>query len=337
MSSSRGRGCPAFVHPEAVSILPPIVSWMFAAAMIAAGAACAETFPDKPVRIVCGEPGGSTDFMARVIAPGLAKSLGQPVIVQNRGGNGLPQALVANALPDGYTLLLNGSPVWLLPFLQEHVSYDPIRDFATVTLTTSAPNVLVVHPSLPAQSVAELIALAKARPGQLNFGSSPAGSSPHLAAELFKSMAGINLVWVPYKSAGPALIALLGGEVQLMFATTLSAAPHVKGGRLRALAVTSPQPTALAPGLPTVSASGLPGYESRSMQAVWAPAKTPAAVVKRLNEDIVRALNQPDVKQKIFDYGSEVVGTTPAEGTAIIKADMARLGKVIKDGGIRGE
>ena len=315
------------------------ILWMISIGTVAfcAGAAFGQDYPNKPVRFVVGSAGGSTDFMARLIAPGLSGSLGQPVIVQNRGGSGLPQTLVASALPDGYTLLLNGSPVWLLPFLQDKVSYDPVLDFVTITLTTSSPNVLVVHPSMSANSVKELIALAKAKPGQLNFSSSPAGSSPHLAGELFKSMAGVNMVWVPYKSASPALIALLGGEVQLMFATPLSAAPHVKAGRLRALAVTSPRPTPVAPGLPTVAASGLPGYESRSMQAVWAPAKTPASIIKRLNEEIVRVLNQPEVKQKVFDFGSEVVGNSPAEALAIIKADMARMGRVIRDAGIRAE
>jgi len=293
----------------------------------------ADTYPSKPIRIVAGEAGGSTDFMSRLVAPGLAASMGQPVIVQNRGGNGLPQSLVANASPDGYTLLLNGSPVWLLPFLQDKVAYDPIRDFFVITLTSSSPNVLVVHPSMPATSVKDLIALAKAKPGQLNYSSSPAGSTPHLAAELFKSMAGIKMLWVPYKSASPALVALLGGEVQLMFATPLSAAPHVKTSRLRALAVTSPEPTALAPGLPTVASAGLPGYETRSMQAIWAPAKTPSAISRRLNEEIVRVLNQPEMKRKVFEFGSEVVACSPAEALSIIKADMARMGKVIRDTG----
>ena len=303
--------------------------------MIAAPAA-AQSFPQKPIRILAGEPGGSTDFVARLVAQGISPSLGQPVIVQNHGGSDLPQ-LVARSAPDGYTLLLNGSTVWLLPYLQDNAPYDPVRDFAPITLITSAPQVLVVHPSSPVNSVQELIALAKAKPGSLNFSSSPAGGSSHLAGELFKSMAGVNIVWVPYKGSGPALLALLSGEVQITFATPLSAAPHIKSGKLRALAVTSPEPSALSPGLPTVAASGVPGYESRSIQAIWAPARTPAAVVRRLNQEMVRALNHPVTKQRVFDNGSEIVADTPADAVAVIKADMNRMGKVLKAAHIRVE
>ena len=303
--------------------------------MIAAPAA-AQSFPQKPIRILAGEPGGSTDFVARLVAQGISPSLGQPVIVQNHGGSDLPQ-LVARSAPDGYTLLLNGSTVWLLPYLQDNAPYDPVRDFAPITLITSAPQVLVVHPSSPVNSVQELIALAKAKPGSLNFSSSPAGGSSHLAGELFKSMAGVNIVWVPYKGSGPALLTLLSGEVQITFATPLSAAPHIKSGKLRALAVTSPEPSALSPGLPTVAASGVPGYESRSIQAIWAPARTPAAVVRRLNQEMVRALNHPVTKQRVFDNGSEIVADTPADAVAVIKADMNRMGKVLKAAHIRVE
>ncbi len=303
--------------------------------MIAAPAA-AQSFPQKPIRILAGEPGGSTDFVARLVAQGISPSLGQPVIVQNHGGSDLPQ-LVARSAPDGYTLLLNGSTVWLLPYLQDNAPYDPVRDFAPITLITSAPQVLVVHPSSPVNSVQELIALAKAKPGSLNFSSSPAGGSSHLAGELFKSMAGVNIVWVPYKGSGPALLALLSGEVQITFATPLSAAPHIKSGKLRALAVTSPEPSALSPGLPTVATSGVPGYESRSIQAIWAPARTPAAVVRRLNQEMVRALNHPVTKQRVFDNGSEIVADTPADAVAVIKADMNRMGKVLKAAHIRVE
>ena len=314
--------------------MPRIAAAVFsiAAASLVAGHASGQSFPNKPIRIVVGEPGGSTDFLARLIAQNAAGPLGQPVIVQNRGGTDLQQ-VVANATPDGYTLLLNGSTVWLQPYLQDNVNYDPIKDFAPITMTTAAPQVLVVHPSSPVKSVKELIALAKSKPGGLNFSSSPAGGSSHLAGELFKYMAGVNIVWVPYKGSGPALIALLGGDVQMSFTSPVSASPHVKSGKLRALAVTSPEPSSLSPGLPPI-AETLPGYESRSVQGIWAPGKTPAPVVKTLNQEIVRALARPEVKQKVVDFGSEVVANSPEQFGAMIKADMARMGKVIKAAGI---
>jgi tripartite-type tricarboxylate transporter receptor subunit TctC len=224
-----------------------------------------------------------------------------------------------------------------MPFLQSNTGYDPVRDFSPITLVTSAPNVLVVHPATPAHTVRELIALAKARPGTLNFSSSPAGGTSHLAGELFKAMAGIDIVWVPYKGAGPALVALVGGEVQVMFGNPLAVAPHLKANRLRALAVTTPEPSALAPGLPTVASSGLPGYESRAMQGIWAPAKTPAAVVQRLNQEVLRALSVPEIRQKILDSGAEPAGSSPEEFAELIKSDMARMGKVIKNAGIHVE
>ena len=310
-----------------------ITLWMLSACLFVfvtgSSLVSGQTFPTKPIRIVVGDVGGSTDFVGRIIAQGITGPMGQPVIVQNRGGSDLPQ-VVASSQPDGYTLLLNGSTVWLLPYLQDNAPYDPVRDFSPITLITSAPQVLVMHPSAPVKSVKELIALAKAKPGELNFSSSPAGGSSHLAGELFKAMAGVKITWIGYKGSGPALIALLGGEVQMSFTSPISATQQVKAGKLRALAVTSPEPSALSPGLPAI-AETLPGYESRSVQGIWAPAKTPVPVIRRLNQEIVRALNQPDVKQKVFANGSEVVGDSPEQFSAMIKNDMARMGKVIKD------
>jgi tripartite-type tricarboxylate transporter receptor subunit TctC len=242
---------------------------------------------------------------------------------------------VAKAPPDGYTLLFWGSALWLLPFLRSGVPYDPVKDFAPITLAVNSPNVIIVHPSLAANSVRELIALAKARPGQLNYASGSTGSSNHLAAELFNSMAGINIVRITYKGAGAALNDLIAGQVQVMFPNAAAAAPHIKSGRIRALAVTSLQPSALAPGLPTVAGSGLPGYESGSILSVLAPGRTPIPIINRLNREIVQVLKRPDVKEKFFTTGSEVVASSPDELAAARESDMVKIGKLIKDVGIR--
>ena len=217
------------------------------------------------------------------------------------------------------------------------VSYDPLHDFAPITLAGSSPNILAIHPSVPAKTVPELIALAKKRPGELNYSSSSTGASPHLAAELLKSMAGINIVRVAYKGSGPALTALLGGEVQFMFPSTGSANALLKSGKLRPLAVTALKPTALAPGLPTVSESGLPGYESASLLAVFAPAGTPNAIVQRLNQEMAKALQRADARERLFNAGVEAVGSTPEQFAATLKAEMGKWGKVIRDAGIRSE
>jgi tripartite-type tricarboxylate transporter receptor subunit TctC len=295
-------------------------------------------FPGKPIHIITGEPGGSNDFASRLIAPGLAERMGQAVIVENKGGaSGIVGAeLVVKAPPDGYTVLLYGSPIWLLPFMQT-LSYDPLRDFLPVTLVIRSPNLLVVHPSVAANSLKELIALAKAKPDALNYASSATGGSPHLAAELFKAMAGVNMVMISYKGAGPAVTATISGEVQVMFPNAASSAPHLKSGKLRALAVTSAQPTELIPGLPTVAASGLPGYEAVSMFGMFAPAKTPPAVINRLNQETARVLARPEVKEKFFNAGVEAVGNSPAEFATAMKTEMTVLGKVIRDAGIRAD
>ena len=223
----------------------------------------------------------------------------------------------------------------LAPFLRDKVSYDPVKDFAPITLTTRSPTVLVVNPSVPAHSVKDLIALAKAKPGALNIAVGGSGTASHLATELFKAMAGVNMVVVPYKGSGPVIVALLGGEVLVTFSNAAAVAPHVKSGKLRALAVTSAQRSPLAPELPTVAASGLPGYESMSIYGMLAPAKIPVPIINRLNREIVQFLNQPEVKQKFLSSGVETVGNSPKEFAAAIKSDMSKLGKVIRDAGIR--
>ena len=243
---------------------------------------------------------------------------------------------MSKAQPDGYTLLSTGNTFLIGPLLRK-TSYDPVKDFSPITLTNSSPLVLVVHPSLSIKSVQDLIALAKAKPGQLNYASSGTGSSGHLAAELFNSMAGVSMVRITYKGTGPAMPDLLAGRTVLTFATAGSTAPHVKSGKLMALAVTTAQPSALLPHLPTIASSGVPGYESASMQIMLAPAKTPAALISRLNQEVVTGLNRADVKEKIFNNGSEVVGSSPQGLAQVMKAEIARLGKVIKDAGIREE
>ena len=312
---------------------------MFSAGtMLGAGAGFGQDYPNKPVRIVTAEGGGGADFMSRLIAQGLTVSLGQQVVVENRGGasGAIAAQAVAKAPADGYTLLFYSNGIWTLPLLRD-VPYDPVKDFAPLTLVAISPNMIVVHPSLPVRSVKQLIALAKARPGELNYSMGGTGTTPHLAAELFKSMAGVDIVRINYKGAGPALNELIGGQVQLTFATTASGMPHVKSGRLKALAVTSAEPSALVPGLPTVAASGLPGYESVASYGMFSTARTPAALVSRLNEEIVRVLRRAEVKEKLFNTGVEVVGGSPEGFAAMMKMEMLKWGKVIRDAGIRGE
>jgi tripartite-type tricarboxylate transporter receptor subunit TctC len=257
-------------------MLARVVAWIFLAGIIVVGTetASAQNYPNKPIRLVTAEAGGGADFLARLIAQGLAAGFGQQVIVDNRGAaSGVVAAdTVAKAPPDGYTLLAIGSVLWLTPFLQDSVGYDPVKDFAPVSITARSVNILVVHPSIAATSVKELLAFARSKPGQLNCASGATGSSNHLAAELFRSMSGVDFVRIPYKGSGPALNDLLGGQVQMMFPTSAAGLPHVKSGRLRALAVTSLKPSTLAPGLPTVAESGVPGYESVVMYALLAPA-----------------------------------------------------------------
>jgi tripartite-type tricarboxylate transporter receptor subunit TctC len=294
--------------------------------------ALAQQFPNKLIRIVTASPGSTNDWGARLIAQEMTKSMGQQVIVENRGG--LAVEYTAKAPADGYTLMFYGNTVWLLPFLRDNVGYDPLRDLAPVTLAIISPIIVVVHPSVPVRSIRELIALAKARPGQLNFASGTIGASPHLATELFKAMTHTDMVRIPYKGTGPSVIALVAGEAHLMFTALGSVASHMKSGRLRALAVATSKPSALAPELPTV-ASSVPGYEALSIIGMFAPAKTPPAVINLLQQEIARGINKPEVKELFTNAGVEVIASTADEFTAVIKSEMARLGKVIKDAGIR--
>jgi tripartite-type tricarboxylate transporter receptor subunit TctC len=311
---------------------------LFAAlfAALASGAADAQPYPHKPIRMLTAEAGGSADFSARTLAQALSVSLGQQVVVDNRPSGVIPPDIVAKAQPDGYTLLLYSNGVWTLPLMQA-APYDAVTAFAPVSLTSRSPNFVVVHPTVAANSIRELVALAKAKPGRLNYGSGAPGAATHLAGELFKSMAGVDIVRIPYKGGGPALSALLGGQVQVMFPTAASVSPHVRSGRLRALAVTSAQPSPLFPDVPTVTASGVPGYVAEQNIGVFAPAKTPAAIVELLYREILGAVRRPEVKERFANAGVEPVGTTPREFAAVIKADVARMTILIRKSGIRAE
>ncbi len=298
------------------------------------GILSAQDYPAKPIRFIANPAGGPNDTVARVIAQGISGPLGQTVIIDNRP-SALMGELAFRAAPDGYTILL-ASSTFTYGSLMRDLPYDPVRDFLPITLASSAPNILVVHPSLPVKSVKELISFAKARPGALNCASSGSGSGNHLAIELFKAMAGVNIVHVPYKGSAPSLGDLLSGQLQLMFTPGTVVTSHVKSGRLRLLAVSSLRPSALYPDVPTVAAT-LPGYESAATIGVFAPVKTPATVINRLNHEIVQVLNKPEVKEKFLSIGVETVGNTPQELGAWMKMEIARMGKVIKDAGIRGE
>jgi tripartite-type tricarboxylate transporter receptor subunit TctC len=297
----------------------------------------AEDFPNHPLRLVASEAGGGGDFAARLIAQNLAPMLGQPVVVENRGGGVIAGDLVARAPADGHTLLLYGNTFWLLPLMRKSMPYDPLRDFVPVSLAARATNILVVHPALPVRSVAQLVSLAKAKPGARNYGSAAPGTSNHLAAELFKWMARVEIERIAYRGTASILNALMAGQVQLMFSTSASVAPQVRAGRLRALAVTSLERSTLFPELPTMAASGLPGFESVSLHGVFAPAKTSPVIVNRLNDAIVQVLNQSEVRERFQASGVETLAGPPGALAAAMDAEIARMGKVIRSAGIRDD
>jgi tripartite-type tricarboxylate transporter receptor subunit TctC len=306
-----------------------------------AGGAAAAAYPDKPVRLVTPfAPGGPSDIVARLVSAGLSEALGQSVVTDNRAGAGgiIGCEIVAKAPPDGYTLLLGSSGnLSVNPSLYAKLPYDPLRDFQPVTLVSAGPQILVVHPGVAAKSVKELVALAKAKPGQLNFASGGVGTGNHLASELFKVSAGIDIVHVPYKGTGQALTDLLGGQVQMMTSSLLPAIPHVKAGKLRGLGVTSAKRTAVLPDMPTIAESGFPGFETTSWHGVLLPARTPKPIGERLNSELVKMLHRTDVKERLAAAGIDPVGSTPAEFTAYIKSETAKFARVIKLAGIKAE
>ena len=298
---------------------------------LVAGTAWTQEFPSKPIRLISAGGGGGTEYTARLLAEGIAGALGQPMIVDNRIGV-VPGEVVAKAPPDGHMLLVTAGTHWIRPLI-EKTPYDAVRDYSPITLATSSPLVLVVHPSLPVKSVRELVALAKARPGELNVGTSQNGTQVHLASELFKATADINIVRITYKSVGQLTNDLMGGHVQMAFPSA-AVMPQVNSGRLRALAVTSLTPTPLVPGLPTVAAAGMPGFEAGSLFSVFAPAKTPVATLGRLNREMVSFLRKADVKEKFFHLGLDVVASTPDELAAKVKSETTIWGKIIKSAGV---
>ncbi len=301
----------------------------------------ADNYPAKPIRfVVAFPPGGGTDIIARVIAQKLSERLAQQVVVDNRPGAGgnIGTDIVAKSAPDGYTMLMGSAgPLAINASLFAKMPFDPIRDLAPVTLAASTPNVLVVHPSLPARTVKELIALARARPGEINFASSGHGTPAHLAGELFNSMAGVKLVHVPYKGAAPALADLLGGQVQLMFSTMPPALPHVKDGKLRALAVTSRKRSPAAPDLPTLDEAALAGFEAITWHGVVVPAGTPTTVIALLNREIVAILHLPEVVERLSGQGAEALGSTPEEFAAYIGSESVKWAKVVRESGAKAE
>ncbi len=315
---------------------PAMVAALFLLA-VPGPAILAQGYPDRQVRVVVPyAPGGSTDIAGRLVAQRLAGELKQPVVVENRDGAGgnIGAELVAKANPDGYTLLVGtAGGITINPSLYKAMAFDPIKDLAAVAYFGSTPNILVVHPSLPAKSVRDLIALARARPGQLNYASAGAGGAVHLAAELFRSMASLDMVHIPYKGSAPALTDLLGGQTQLMFSTLPPALPYVKSARLRALGVTGITRSSLVPELPTISEAGLKGYEITQWWGMLAPSRTSSEVVARLNGDINRVLRQPELVQQFAALGADAAPNTPEWFAAYIRSETAKWSKVVKASG----
>ena len=305
---------------------------------VTAGTASAQSYPNRAIRmLVPSTPGGSVDTLARTVAPKLAEKWGQQVVVDNRAGAGgaIAGELLAKAPPDGYTLMMGTIAATATNVSLQKVNYDPLRDFAPVTLVATQNLMLVVHPSVPAKSVKDIIALAKAKPGQLSFASAGNGTGGHLSGELFKLLAGIDLLHIPYKGVAPALVDVVAGQVSMTFASLLSGTPHYKSGRLRAYAVTGAKRSAALPELPTMQEAGVKGYESSTWYGVLAPAGTPADIVNKLNAEIVGILKQPETNERLSQEGAEPVGNTPAQFGAHIKSEIEKWRKVIRAAGIK--
>ena len=299
----------------------------------------AQAWPSKPIKyVVPFAPGGTTDILARTVGEKLSIALGQPVVVENKpgAGGGVGADFTAKAAPDGYTIMggtisthaINAS-------LYSNLPYDPVKDFAAITLIARVPNLLVINPDIKAKNVAELIALMKANPGKFTFASSGNGTSQHLSGELFKSMAGVDMQHIPYKGSPPALQDVVGGQVSMTFDNITTAWPLAKAGKLRALAVTTGKRSSIAPEVPTLAESGLPGFEVGSWQGVFAPAGTPPEIVKRLNAEIVKILNMPDVKEKLVALGAEPVGDTPEQFSAYVKSEVGKWSDIVKKSGAK--
>ena len=313
---------------------------LLAAALLPAAAPAQEAYPAKPVRVVVGlAPGGGTDIQTRLFAQKLSESFGRSFVVENRPGAGGTSAYaqVAKSAPDGYTLIGVASGYSITPAVFSKLAYDPLKDFAPISLVAQAPFLLVVHPSLPVRSVKELIALARAKPGVLDCGSAGQGSSTHMAFELFRVMAGVKITHIPYRGTGPALVDAMAGQVHMLFGNVLSTLTYVKTGRLRALAVTTPARSTVLPELPTVAESGLPGYENSTWHGWLAPAGTPAPIIARLNAELVKAAKAPDLLEKLAADGGEGVGSTPEQFARLVASEIARWRKVVKEAGVKME
>jgi tripartite-type tricarboxylate transporter receptor subunit TctC len=317
-------------------------AWIAAVACAFAGSALGQgSYPTRPVTVVVGfAPGGGTDTVARIVAKNLSESLGQQVVVENRAGAGgnIATDFVARAEPDGYTILLgNVGSLAVAPHMIASLGYDPLRDFAPITMAVVFANVLVVQPSLPAQSLAEFVKLAQEKPGTVTFGSSGIGGAGHLAGELLKERANIDMIHVPYKGGGPAMQGMLGGQVMSIFATPVSAGGQIKAGKIRAIATTGPKRAALLPDVPTVAEAGYPGYEAMNWYAYVAPAKTPKEIVERLNRELVKALNNSDVAAMLHQQGLEPSPSSPAELGRYIEREYQTWGRVVKRAGIKAQ
>ncbi|HEX2825064.1 MAG TPA: tripartite tricarboxylate transporter substrate binding protein [Burkholderiales bacterium] len=315
---------------------------IFAACVLACAcsSAGAQGYPGKPVRmIVPSSAGGGSDIIARIIAPKMSERLGQQIVIENRAGAGtmIGNEAAARAAPDGYTLLLGISTLATNPAIYRKVPYNALTDFAPITLVLSAPNILVVHPSMPVKNVKELIWFAQARPGQINYASAGTGTNPHLCMELFLSMAKLDIVHIPYKGSAPAIVDLVAGQVPLSMATMLTGLPHVRSGRLRALGVSGTQRSAIAPDVPTISEAGVPGYEAVQWYGVLAPAHTPKEIVARLHKELVTILRSPDVKERFAADGGDAGGNSPEEFARYIRSETEKWAKVAKAAGIKPE
>lgn len=313
----------------------------FFAFTVAASEAAALNYPTKPIRMVCpSSPGGTTDLTARIVAQRLTEAWGQQVIVDNRPGSGgvIGTEMVARAAPDGYSMLLGTITTHAVnPALHKKLNFDPIKDFTPVSLVVSSPQLLAVNPSLPVKSVKDLIALAKAKPGQLNYGSAGSGNSSHLVVEMFKGMAAIELVHVPYKGSGPAITGVIANEVQMIITGVLALFPHIKSGKLRGVAVTSAKRVAALPDLPTINESGIPNFDVNSWFGVFLPAGTPKPIVGKLNSEIRKMLEAPELRQRLTDQGADPASNSPEEFAAYVKSELTRWSKVVRDSRIRAD
>jgi tripartite-type tricarboxylate transporter receptor subunit TctC len=322
-------------------IVPRFLLWSAVFSVCATSTALAQgAYPNKPIRLIVPfAPGGSNDIMARIIGQKIGENVGQTVIIDNRGGASgiIGTDIAAKAAPDGYTLLMMSLTLAVNPSLFKKLPYDTDKDLLPVSLVASAPLILVVHPSLPVKTLKDFIAHAKANPGKLNFGSGGPGTTPHLAGEMLKSMAGLQMTHVPYKGGGPALADLMGGQLQLMLENIPSTLPHVKSGKLRVLALSGLKRSPLVPEVPTLDEAGLRGYEIVGWNGLFLPASTPNAIVARLHTETVKALALPDIKDRLSGMGAEGVGNTPAQFGAFVKTEIKKWAQVVRDAGLRVE